>query len=270
MNIEMTNEEKFKRELLVRKYSQNSIDTYVSCFKILEQKTDLKIESIKSFLITVNNRSYHKQLVATARNYYDFVLKTKLDLSELPYPRKEEKIPEVFSVEEIKKLIEFPKNLKHQVIICILYNCGLRISELINLQLSDIDRERMILKIKNSKQNKDRNVPIQPKILELIEKYYREYKPEKYLLNGQQGLLYTESSINQLLKYYAKKVGINKKIHAHKMRHCYATHLHESGTDLNIIKNLLGHSNVKTTEIYTKVSKAYTSKVPSLLNGINI
>lgn len=266
----MTQEEKFKRELLVRKYSQNSIDTYVSCFKVLNLKTDLSIEGIKTFLITITNRSYHKQIVATARNYYSFVLKINLNISEIPYPRKEEKIPEVFSVEEIKKLIEFPKNLKHQVIICILYNCGLRISELINLQLSDIDRSRMILKIKASKQNKDRNVPIQQKILELIERYYREYKPEKYLLNGQQGLLYTESSINQLLKYYAKKVGINKKIHAHKMRHCYATHLHESGIDLNIIKNLLGHSNVKTTEIYTKVSQAYTNKVPSLLSGITL
>lgn len=272
MKDETEEEVKFKRELLVRKYSQSSIDTYVSCLRVIMFKSgkSLNIENIKDFVITINNRSYHKQIVATIRNYYEFVLKQKLDLSDLPYPRKEEKIPEVLSVEEVKKIINFPKNLKHQVIICSLYNCGLRISELINLKLSDIDRERMVLKIKSSKGNKDRNVPIQAKILDLYERYYHEFKPKTYLLNGQHGLTYTESSINQLLKYWAAKAGINKRIHAHKLRHCYATHLHESGIDLNIIKELLGHSDVKTTEIYTKVSKAYTSKVPSLLNDMNI
>lgn len=270
--MELTEYDKFKRELLVRKYSQSSMETYISCLKVITSKTnnDLSLDKIKDFIITIQNRSYHKQIVATIRNYYKFVLKKELDLSDLPYPRKEFKIPEVFSVQEIAKIINYPKNLKHQVVICMLYNCGLRISELINLELSHIDRERMVLKIKASKQNKDRNVPIQPKILDLMERYYKDFKPTKYLLNGQQGLLYTESSINQLLKYYAKKVGITKKIHAHKLRHCYATHLHEIGTDLNIIKDLLGHSDVKTTEIYTKTSNVYTKKVPSLLNDMNV
>lgn len=270
--MELTEYDKFRRELLFRKYSQSSMDTYISCLKVIMEKTNnnLSLERVKDFVITIKNRSYHKQIVATIRNYYKFVLKKELDLSDLPYPRKEFKIPEVFSVQEVKKIVDCPKNLKHQVIICLLYNCGLRISELINLELSNIDRERMVLKIKASKQNKDRNVPIQLEILKLMEDYYREFKPTKYLLNGQQGLLYTESSINQLLKYYAKRVGITKRIHAHKLRHCYATHLHEIGTDLNIIKDLLGHSDVKTTEIYTKTSNAYTKKIPSLLIGMNL
>jgi len=265
--MEMTPEDKFRRELLARRYSQSSIDTYISCLKVLQFKASetFEIDKIKDYVITLKQRSYHKQMVATVRNYYDFVLGIKLNFSELPYPRKEEKLPEVFSVDEMKLILDYPKNLKHQVIISVLYNCGLRISELIYLELAHIDSARMVLLIKGSKGNKDRNVPIQQKLLDLLRDYFKEFKPKRYLLNGQQGDLYTESSVNQLLKYYAKKVGINKKIHAHKLRHCYATHLHEMGIDLNIIRELLGHADIKTTEIYTKVSKAYTSKIPSLI-----
>lgn len=262
--------EKFKRELLVRKYAWSSIETYCSCLGVLYNITpSFDIERIKDYVITIKERNYHKQMVATIRNYYDFVLGIKLDLSVLPYPRREEKIPEVFSVDEIRKLIEYPKNLKHQVIICYLYNCGLRINELIHLELTDINRSRMVIKIRNAKGNKEREVPIHDSLLKLTEKYYIQYKPKKYLINGVQGDLYTESSINQLLKYWALKVGIKKRIHAHRLRHSYATHLHESGVDLNIIKELLGHSNVKTTEIYTKVSSAY-KKIPSLISNFQL
>jgi len=267
MKEETQAEIRFKRELLARKYSQSSIETYTSCLRVIEFKVspEFDLAKIKDYIITINNRNYHKQMVATVRNYYEFVLGKKLNFSELPYPRKEEKLPEVFSREEMSRLLDVEKNQKHQVIISVLYNCGLRISELINLKLEDIDSERMVIKVKASKGNKDRNVPIQEKILALLREYYKVYKPEKYLLNGQLGLQYTESSINQLLKYYAKRSGITKKIHAHKLRHSYATHLHEMGTHIDIIKNLLGHSDVKTTEIYTKVSKAYTSGIPSLI-----
>jgi site-specific recombinase XerD len=262
----------FKRELLARKYSISSIETYCSCLKVLYFKcdTELKIEKIKDYIIAnIKERSYHKQIVATVRNYYDFVLNIKLQLRELPYPRKQEKIPEVFSIEEMRKLIQYPKNLKHQVIICLFYNCGFRMSELLYLKPEHINRSRLEIMIKGSKGNKDRNVPITEKLLNLLERYYKEFKPTKYLFNGQHGPLYTESSINQFLKYWAKKCGINKKIHAHKLRHTFATHLHESGVDLNIINELLGHSDVKTTEIYTKTSQAYR-KAPSLLSNIDI
>lgn len=269
--IETEQEFLFKRELLARKYSQNSIETYISCLRVLifNCGTDLEPEKIKDFTITIKKRSYHRQLVATARNYHGFVLKKRLDLSDLPYPRKEEKIPEVFSVDEISKIVNYPKNSKHQLIICLLYNCGLRIGELINLKLYDINRSRMELNIKGAKGNKDRNIPIDAATLVLMEKYYREWKPKQYLFNGQQGNTYTESSINQLLKYWAKKSGVNKRIHAHKLRHCYATHLHESGVELAVIQDLLGHSNMKTTDIYTKTSQA-RRRVPSLLTNMSV
>lgn len=266
----MTETDKFKRELLLRKYAQNSIDTYVSLLGVLIDRTQLDLQKVKDYLCTVKNRSYHKQLVAAYRNYCDFVLKSPISLNDIPYPRKEEKLPEVLSVAEVKKLIEYPKNYKHQAIICLLYNCGLRVSELINLKMSEIDRKRGVITIRGAKQNKDRQVPLSADLAELLVKYYKSYKPDTYLFNGQQGLLYTESSVNQLLKYWAKKAGINKRIHAHKLRHCFATHLHEAGTDLSIIQKLLGHSDIKTTDIYTKVSTAYVNRVPSLITKMNL
>jgi site-specific recombinase XerD len=127
----------------------------------------------------------------------------------------------------------------------------------------------MIITVRQSKGNKDRVVPISEDLLRLTERYYRQYNPVKYLLNGRFSEQYTESSINQMLKYWAAKCGVRKHIHAHKIRHSFATHLHENGIDLTIIRDLLGHSDVKTTDIYTKTSTAKT-RVQSLLIGIDI
>lgn len=267
----MTEIEKFERELRLRRYSQNTIDTYVSCLKILYHKVSITfdIDKIKDFILTIDKPNYHKQFVATTRNYYKFVKGITIDLNDLPYPRKEERIPDILSFEEMRRLIEYPKNLKHQIVICYLYNCGLRVGELINLKLSDIDRNRMAIHIKQGKGKKDRDLPLHSDLLTLTEKYYHQYKPVEYLLNGQYSLQYTESSVNQLLKYWALKSGIKRHIHAHKIRHCYGTHLHEIGTDLNIIQRLMGHKSVKTTNIYTKTSTAHRNAV-SLLNGIKL
>lgn len=261
----------FKRELRLRRYSLKTIETYTSCLTVLVEKVspELDIEKIKDYLLTIKSQNYHKQMVASVRNYYEFVLKINLDLSDLPYPRKEEHLPDVLSASEVKRLIEFPKNLKHQVIICYLYNCGLRVGELINLKLSDIDRERMVLHIRQAKGKKDREVPLHHELLNLTERYYRQFKPKEFLLNGQFSLQYSERSVNLLLKYWAKQAGIKRRIHAHKLRHCYGTHLHEMGIDLNIIQRLMGHKNIKTTNIYTKTSMAHKS-APSLLSSINI
>lgn len=260
----------FKRELLARKYAQASIDTYLSLLRIIEHKISptFDIQKIKDYIIeNIKERSYHKQFVATTRRYFEYVLKIKLDLSDLPYPRKEEKIPMVLSRDEIKRLIQQPKNLKHQLIICLFYNCGLRMGELLYLKPEHIDRDRMEVNIKGAKGNKSRNIPIEQNVLILLDKYLNEYKPKEYIFNGQFGNLYSERSINQFLKYWCKKAGVNKSISAHTLRHSYATHLHESGIELAVIQELLGHSNIKTTDIYTKTSQA-RKRVPSLLNDL--
>jgi site-specific recombinase XerD len=151
-----------------------------------------------------------------------------------------------------------------------LYGCGLRISEVINLKIKDIDSNRMIISIRESKGNKDRLVTLTQPLLELLRVYYLEFKPREYLFNGQFGLQYTQSSINQLLKYYANRGGIKKRIHAHKFRHSFATHLLDQGTDMYLIQKLLGHKDQKTTEIYAQVSDRSISKIQSPLNNIQM
>lgn len=260
----------FKQELIYRRYSQNSIQTYCSCLDIIIQKfgENPNLDELKKYFASLKSRSYHKQMVSTARHYFFFIYKIRLDLSDLPYPRKEQKLPEVFSIEEISDLINYPKNKKHQIIICLLYSGGLRISELINLRITDIDSQRMIINIRASKGNKDRQIMLDKKLLEMMREYFKEYRPKEYLINGQFKNQYTESSINQLLKYWAKKAGIKKHIHAHCLRHSFATHLLESGIDMSLIQKLLGHSNIKTTEIYAKISTKLISKINSPLSFV--
>ena len=161
---------KLRRELSIRKYAPNTVETYCSCLKVIFSKCGINpsIDSLKSYLLTIENRNYHKQIVATFRNYSEFVLGIKLSLNDVPYPRKQESLPEIYSVEEVSKLINIPKNLKHQSIIFLLYGCGLRVSELINLKLTDIDSDRMVVNIRKAKGNKDRQIMLDESLLKLF------------------------------------------------------------------------------------------------------
>lgn len=267
----MTEIEKFERELRLRRYARSTIETYTSCLKVLHERVSesFDIDKIKEYILTINKQNYHKQMVSTVRNYYKFVKGVELNLNDLPYPRKIETLPVVLSVEEVRKLIEYPKNLKHQVILCYLYSCGLRRSELVNLKLSDIDRTRMEIRIRQAKGFKDRFVPISQELLKLTEDYYKQYKPKEYLLNGQFSLQYCPETVNKVVKIYAGYCGLRKDVHAHTLRHCCGTHLHEMGVDLAIIQRNFGHRNIKTTDIYTRTSTAYR-RTPSLLNTMNL
>jgi len=262
---------KFNRELMLRKYSQSSIDTYCSTLKTLFLRCGfpLSIESVKDYLLTIKNTSTHKHIVATARNYFSFVLSVKLSLDDIPYPRSKEKLVEVLSVEEIKALFSVIHNLKHKAIVSLMYGCGLRVGEVISLKISDIDSSRMVINVRQSKGNKDRQVMLDPALLNTLRKYFTEFRPKENLFNGQFGLIYSESSINQFLKYYAKRSGITKRIHAHLLRHCFAVHMIESGNDMSILQKLLGHNNIKTTQHYAKLSTALISKVRSPLAAIS-
>lgn len=162
-------------------------------------------------------------------------------------------------------------NKKHKVILSLLYSCGLRVSELINLKWQHIDRSRMIINIIQAKGNKDRQVMLAPQLIPLLESYYREYKSKVYVLNGwKDEPQYSERSVGQVIKQLAAKAGISKRVYTHLMRHCSFTHMVESGTDINLIQKLAGHSNVKTTSIYTHISHNLISQIQSPLNQINL
>lgn len=270
----MTAQELLERELRLRGYQYNSIKTYVSCLNTILSKLgeNPSLDSIKDFLITINSRNYHKQLTATLHHYFKLVLKKPVSLSDLPYPQKQYTLPDVLSQQEVNQIFSVCNNLKHKAIIALLYGCGLRISEVINLKSCDIHSSRNLIKIVAAKGNRDRYVPLPGELLELLRAYFKAYHPAApYLFNGQDGAVqYSQRSIGEFIKHYAKKAGIHKRIHAHKFRHSYATHLVEQGTDISLIQKSLGHASQKTTLIYAQISQATISRIPSPLNQISI
>jgi len=177
------------------------------------------------------------------------------DIYELHRPKKEHKLPKMLSKTEVKRIIDVTTNLKHRWILMLLYSAGLRRSELLNLMLTDIDSERMIIKINGAKRKKDRIYLFSENILHLLRQYYKEYRPKRYLFEGQNGGKYSAAIVTNILKKSARKAGIRKIVTPHMLRHSFATHLLEQGTDLRYIQELLGHESSKTTEIYTHVSK---------------
>ena len=179
-------------------------------------------------------------------------------------PKREKVLPNVLSKEEIKLILNAHNNLKHKTMLSLIYSCGLRRSELLHLKPSDIDSKRGIVIIRQSKGKKDRIAPLSSKILEMLRAYYLLSKPKIWLFEGQTvGEQYSEYSLQNVLKQALQKVQIKKPVTLHWLRHSYATHLLESGTDLRYIQELLGHSSSKTTEIYTHVSTKNLQQIKS-------
>jgi site-specific recombinase XerD len=175
------------------------------------------------------------------------------------------------SQEEVKKMFDVCENLKHKVILALLYSCGLRVSELINLTWNNIDRSRMIINIISGKGKKDRQVMLDASLIPLLEKYAREYKTKIYVLDGQsENSQYSSTSVSQVMKQLAAKAKISKRVYTHLMRHNCFTHMVENGIDINLIQRLAGHSNVKTTNIYLHTSHTTISKIQSPLNSIRM
>jgi integrase/recombinase XerD len=171
-------------------------------------------------------------------------------------PKREKRLPDVLSPEEVKSILESIQNLKHRCIFYVIYSGGLRISECLKLKIHDIDSERMVIRVRQSKGAKDRDVPLSPTCLISLRSYYKMYRPETYLFEGKKGYPYSASSVRKVLKRAVYKNAIKKRVTVHTLRHSYATHLLENGTDLRLIQELLGHSSSRTTELYTHVSQA--------------
>lgn len=269
--------DEFEKEMKRRNYSENSIKNYVSCLKVFfsQSKSDhpknIHESEIKEFLgkkeIVNTQRNYHSAI----KKYFDIIIGQKDKFRYIPYARKEQKLPIVLSVDEIQKMFSVCENKKHKVILALLYSCGLRVSELINLKWANIDRSRMVINIIQAKGKKDRQVMLSPELIPLLESYYKEYRSKVYVLNGwKDELQYSERSVGQVVKQLAVKAGIKKKVWTHLMRHCSFTHMVENGTDINLIQKLAGHSSVKTTSIYTHISHNLISKIPSPLSNIKL
>ncbi|MFM1893583.1 MAG: hypothetical protein RIQ90_749 [Bacteroidota bacterium] len=265
----------FSHYLKYRRYSPNTIKTYTDALgvffhyhsnKVPEQ---LGIAEIIEFNIGYILRkhlsaSYQNQVINAIKLFYRNRFNRNMDLNNIQRPRREQRLPNVLSKQEIKSILEAPSNLKHRAMLSLIYACGLRRSELLNLSLSDVLSDRNVLFIRQSKGKKDRVIPISNKIIEMLRTYYKAYKPKVWLFEGQNaGERYSERSLQLVLKQALKKVGNTKPVSLHWLRHSYATHLLESGTDLRYIQELLGHNSSKTTEIYTHVTTKSLQQIRS-------
>jgi integrase/recombinase XerD len=272
--------EKFKKWLQSKRYSDNTIKTYTEALKsfliFFNKKTVFEITNDDVILYNndyiVKNKlstSYQNQIVNAIKLYFKTIQNMHIELDKVHRPKRAKELPNVLSKEEVKAILMAPTNLKHKVMLSLIYSCGLRSGELIALKPTNIDSKRNIVLLKNAKGKKDRIAPLSPKILEMLREYFITYRPKSYLFEGQiAGTPYDARSLQQVLKQAIKKAGIVKPVTLHWLRHSYATHLLESGTDLRYIQELLGHSSSKTTEIYTHVSTKSLQNIVSPFDSL--
>lgn len=270
---------KFYIYLKGKRYSKSTIVTYtylVADFISFYCKKDLNTlitrnveEYIENTFLRKNySISTQRQFISALKLFILFYPNTNIKHLELTRPKKSRTLPTVLSQEEVLKIIQVTKNLKHRVIIALLYSSGLRISELTNLRLVNIDVKRLQIKIENGKGRKDRFVVLARTFLPLFKNYLITFKPKNYFVEGVNNKKYSESSIRKFLYRSTQLAPITKKVTPHTLRHSYATHLLENGVSLRYIQELLGHSKPETTMIYTHVSKKNLSQIQSPLDTI--
>lgn len=256
-----------------RNYSKSTITTYSSIvyyflLEIDKEIPDIDVSDIeyynKKFIIEKGfSLAYQNQMINAVKLFFSRNNGISFDINDIERPRKSMYLPTVLSKEEIKSIFSNISNLKHRTILSLIYSSGLRIGETLNLKVNDIDSQRNLIMIRQGKGHKDRIVGLSPKILELLRKYYHQYKPSDYLFVGQKGGSYSQSSIRAVFRRACKKAGIKKQVRIHSLRHSYATHLLESGTDIRYIQDILGHKDPKTTMIYTHVSNKNIKNITS-------
>lgn len=269
----------FVKLLQIKQYSYSTISSYKNAILKLinafpssdiSELTKKQIEEFINFQVTHKNisRAYQKQMVGALNLFYNDLLRKNYDLFYLYPDRREYKIPEILSKDEVKLLIDSIINIKHKAIISSLYSAGLRLEEVLNLKLEDIDSQNMLIKIHSGKGNKDRNVVLSKKLLSILRDYYKLYKPKDFLFEGQSGGKYSSASVQSIMKQALKNAGISRRATPHTLRHSYASHLLESGTDIRVIQKILGHNSIKTTQIYTQITAHNIKSVKSPLDDI--
>lgn len=285
INFRISDENLQQLELMVktlelRAYRPNTIRLYkneVAAFmRILGFRPIFSVGAglIKSYLLwLIKFRKCSEMKVHSSLNALKFYFeKVRFEMKmfiKIPRPKKPLKLPTVLSQNEVKKIIMSTENIKHRVMLMAGYSAGLRISEIVKLKVGDIDSERMVINIRDGKGKKDRQVGLSEVLLKELRYYYKLYKPKEYLFEGKNGGNYSIRSLQAVFKKAKEKSGIMKKGGIHSLRHSYATHLMESGTDIRIIQELLGHNSLKTTERYTHVSRRFMGRIQSPLDQLD-
>jgi len=254
--------EKLKKELRFKGYSENTIKIYSHYVEMFLWSFDCDGYHIsqKQAINWIKSQNYtsiskQNQVISSIKLYYKYIVGVKLKSFVIERPRWKRKLPIIINHEYLISKILKIGNVKHKAILSLAYSTGMKVSEIINLKITDIDSVNMLILIRNSKFNKDRYVKLTPYILHLLRMYYREYKPYIYLFNGQNKLHYTSGSCNKIVKKYLGEI-----YHMHLLRHSYATKSMENETDKRLLQNQMGHSSSKTLDLYTHVSNDFIQK----------
>ncbi|HLD52072.1 MAG TPA: site-specific integrase [Sediminibacterium sp.] len=270
--------EAMRNMLILKGYSNNTIRNYLfefqSLLRLLKDNSinNLSKAHIQSYLLwLLKEKGCSETKVHSAVNaikfYFEHVLGREKEFYDLPRPKKPFKLPSILAEEEVVEIIKNIQNIKHKTMIMAAYSAGLRVSEIVSLKIKNIDNKRMMIHIQGAKGKKDRMVPLSNVLLTMLRKYYKEYHPKEYLFEGQNGGAYSARSVQEVLQVAKQKV-TNKVGGVHMLRHSYATHLMEAGTDIRIIQTLLGHNSIRTTMLYTHVSKIAIGKIGSPLDKL--
>ncbi|MCL2132700.1 MAG: site-specific integrase [Lentimicrobiaceae bacterium] len=266
--------------LKLKGYSDSTIKTYQNEFiqfliALKHHSVDnCDAQKVRSYMLyccehlQLKENTLHSRINAL-KFYFEQVLHhEKMFFKEIPRPKKHAILPKTIHQNDIKKMLEVTVNLKHNTMLKLCYGMGLRLSEIINIKVKDIDSQNMQVFIEKSKGKKDRYVNLPQSVLEQLRAYYKEYRPKKYLFEGQDGGQYSRRSLQNAFKTALHKAGVNKNVGIHSLRHSYATHLLEQGTDIRFIQELLGHKDIKTTLIYTDVTNNSIRNVKSPLDNL--
>lgn len=273
--------EAFKKWMIQRRYSESTISSYTSMLMVFfkhfyyKPTKDINERDIIRFNhdhLLNSSYSYNSQnqMINAIKLFFKKYNNLNIDHENIDRPIRQNYLPEVLSTKEVSKIINSTNNLKHKVLLSVIYSAGLRIGECLNLKLSDIDSGRMMIRVSQTKGNKDRYVPLSEKLIFYLREYYKLYRPKLYLFEGLNGGKYTQGSARMILKKAQQKSGIHKHITLHTLRHSYATHLLESGTDIRYIQELLGHNSPKTTMLYTHVSSNRLENIKSPFDELDL
>ena len=265
----------YLRYLKGLRYSESTINTYLSFTEKFLRFYDFKAEFtendvarfVESEIAEKNySISSHRQCISALKHYFDFTGAAGFDTALLKRPKKSKYLPGILSKEEILDLLRVTRNLKHRCVLALIYSSGLRIGELIKLELKDIDIDRRQIHIKQAKGRKDRYVMLAESFIPLLYNYLQTYEPRRYFVEGYNGNSYSDSAIRSFLKDSCQRAKIRKRVSPHTLRHSFATHLLENGTDLRYIQELLGHAKPETTMIYTHVTRHDLTRLESPLD----
>lgn len=271
----------YRNLLTIKFYSQETIKSYCNSFhqllRLLAARNieDLTKEQIQSYLLWLaERRKCSETVINTTINAIKFYLEQVLgrdkEYYDLPRPKMPKKLPDVLATQEMTMIIRSISNLKHRAIIMTAYSAGLRASEIVNLRIRNIDKWRMTIKVECGKGKKDRYVPYSPTLQEVLREYYIQYRPVEYVFEGTPGEKYCVRSAQEILSNAKLVTKVKKKGGLHLLRHSFATHLLESGTDIRYIQELLGHESIKTTLRYTHVTPKALKKIQSPLDKLQL